>query len=154
MHRLEDPVDAGITADGLVLGIDEDDLEVLVGGVLVDPVGVEHAQVGAAASDTLLSGGTERALVLELVHTMVGGLSVGGTLGDGLFAVTAANTDTVDNVTLLGLVPETASLIGARRTGGAVDDVQRTVLPASDAEQEAEDIWWRNALEMVILVGS
>lgn len=141
MHRLDDPVDAGITADGLVLGIDEDDLEVLVGGVLVDPVGVEHAQVGAAASDTLLSGGAERALVLELVHTMVGGLSVGGTLGDGLFAVTAANTDTVDNVTLLGLVPETASLIGARRTGRAVDDVQRTVLPASDAEQEAEDIW-------------
>ena len=70
-----DPVDARIAADGLVLGVDADDLVVLVGRVLVDPVGVEHAQVGAAAADTLLSGGLERALVLELVDTLVGRLS-------------------------------------------------------------------------------
>lgn len=37
---LDDPVDASITADGLVLGIDEDDLKVLVGGILIDPVRV------------------------------------------------------------------------------------------------------------------
>jgi hypothetical protein len=35
---LGNPVDAGVAADSLVLGIDEDDLEVLVGGILVDPV--------------------------------------------------------------------------------------------------------------------
>lgn len=64
-----DPVDAGITADGLVLGVNEDDLEVLVGGVLVDPVGVQDTQVSAAAANTLLSGGTEGTLVLELVDT-------------------------------------------------------------------------------------
>lgn len=28
---VDDPVDAGVAADGLVLGVDEDDLEVLVG---------------------------------------------------------------------------------------------------------------------------
>ncbi len=38
VNWLNDPVDAGITTDGLVLGIDEYDLEVLVGRVLVDPV--------------------------------------------------------------------------------------------------------------------
>lgn len=75
MHSVGDPVDAGITADGLVLRIDEDDLEVLVGRVLVDPVGVEDTQIGAASADTLLGGSTERALVLELVHTVVGGLA-------------------------------------------------------------------------------
>lgn len=74
---VDDPVDAGIQADGLVLGVDEDDLVVLVGGVLVDPVRVENAQVGAAAADTLLGGGLERSLVLELVHTLVGGLACG-----------------------------------------------------------------------------
>jgi hypothetical protein len=58
-----------------VAGVDQDDLEVLVGGVLVDPVRVEDAQVGAAAADTLLSGGLEGALVLELVDTLVGGLA-------------------------------------------------------------------------------
>lgn len=72
---VDDPVDAGIAADGLVLGVDKDDLVVLVGRVLVDPVGVEDAQVGGAAADTLLSGGLEGALVLELVHTLVGGLA-------------------------------------------------------------------------------
>lgn len=71
----DDPVDARVLADGLVLGVDKDDLVVLVGRVLVDPVRVENAQVGAAAADTLLGGGLEGALVLELVHTMVGGLA-------------------------------------------------------------------------------
>lgn len=75
VDRVDDPVDAGINADSLVLGVDHDDLVVLVGRVLVDPVGVEDAQVGAAAADTLLSGGLEGALVLELVHTHVGRLA-------------------------------------------------------------------------------
>ena len=75
MNGLCDPVDARVTADGLVLGVDEDDLEVLVGRVLVDPVRVENAEVGAPAADALFGGGFERALVLELVHTLVGGLA-------------------------------------------------------------------------------
>lgn len=74
MDGVADPVDASIGADGLVLGVDEDDLVVLVGRVLVDPVGVEDTQVGAAAADTLLSGALEGALVLQLVDTLVGGL--------------------------------------------------------------------------------
>lgn len=72
---VDDPVDAGVDADRLVLGVDEDDLEVLVGRVLVDPVRVEDAQVGAPAADTGLGGRPQRALVLELVDTLVGGLA-------------------------------------------------------------------------------
>jgi hypothetical protein len=72
---VDDPVDAGIAADSLVLGVDEDDFVVLVGRVLVDPVRVEHTQVGAAATDTLLSSRLERTLVLELVDTLVGRLA-------------------------------------------------------------------------------
>jgi hypothetical protein len=121
---VDDPVDAGVAADGLVHGVDQDDLVVLVGAVLVDPVAVEDAQVGAAAADTLLGGGLEGALVLELVHTLVGGLAVGGALGDGPLAATAADAHAVDDVALLGLVAQAAGLIGARGAGGAVDDVQ------------------------------
>jgi hypothetical protein len=72
---LDDPVDARVAANGLVLGVDADDLVVLVGRVLVDPVRVEDAEVGAAAADTLLSSGLERALVLQLVDTLVGRLA-------------------------------------------------------------------------------
>ncbi|KAL2282014.1 hypothetical protein FJTKL_11098 [Diaporthe vaccinii] len=132
---VDDPVDARVDADGLVLGVNEDDLVVLVGGVLVDPVRVQDAQVGAATADTLLGGGLEGALVLELVHSLVGGLAyseeearrrrtVGGTLGDGSLAATAADADTVDDIALLGLVTEAASLVGARGARGAVDDIQ------------------------------
>ena len=78
VHRLDDPVDTGIAADGLVGGVDEDDFVVLVGRVLVDPVGVEDTEVSAAAADTLLGSGLEGALVLELVHTLVGGLAYSG----------------------------------------------------------------------------
>jgi len=52
---VDDPVDASITTDGLMLRVDENDLEVLVGGVLVNPVRVQDAQVGATTSDTLFS---------------------------------------------------------------------------------------------------
>jgi hypothetical protein len=157
---LDDPVDAGITADGLVLGVDENDLVVLVGRVLVDPVRVKDAQVGAAAADTLFSGGLEGTLILELVDTLVGGLAcdllvsrtrvqllkvnrtIGGTprrqllakhspsycevnvLGSGPLATSTADADTIDNVTLLGLVSEAASLVGTRWAAGAVDNLQ------------------------------
>lgn len=125
---VDDPVDAGVDADGLVLGVNKDDLKVLVGRVLVDPVGVEDAQVGAAAADTLLGGGAEGALVLELVDTLVGGLAVSSTLASRLLAATTADTDAVDDVALLGLVAEAAGLVGAGGTAGTVDDVQLTKL--------------------------
>ena len=45
-------------------GIDEDDFVVLHGGVLVDPVRVEDAEVGVLASDLLLGDGLKVALEL------------------------------------------------------------------------------------------
>jgi len=123
-----DPVDAGVAADGFVVGVDKDDLVVLVGRILVDPVGVENAQVGATAANTLLSGGTERALVLELVHTLVGGLAIGGALGNRPLAATTADTHAVDDIALLGLVAKAAGLVRAAGPRGTVDDVQLTVL--------------------------
>lgn len=38
VNRVDDPVDSGILADGLVLRIDKDDFEILIGRILVDPV--------------------------------------------------------------------------------------------------------------------
>lgn len=67
-------------------------------------------------------------------------LSVGGTLGSRLLASSTADTDTVDHVTLLSLVPETAGLVGARRTRSTVDDIERAEFPAADTEKEAEDV--------------
>ena len=51
-------------------------------------------------------------------------LTEGCAFGDRLLATTSPHTHTVDNVALLGLVPETAGLVRTRRAGCAVDDVE------------------------------
>jgi hypothetical protein len=53
------------------------------------------------------------------------------TLWNGLFAITPTNTNSVDEITLLGLVSQTTSLVGTRRTGCTVYNVQLTIFPAS-----------------------
>lgn len=131
VHRLGDPVDAGIAADSLVLRVHTDHLEVLVDTVLVHPVRVQDTEVRHLAANTLLSKGTERALGLQVVHTLTNGLTVSSTLRNVLLAVTAADTHTVDNVALLGLVAKAASLVRARGARGAVHHVQLAVLPAT-----------------------
>ena len=67
----------------------------------------------------------------ELIDTLVGGFAVSSTLGHRSLAVSSSDADSVNDVALLGLVPESASLIRARRAGASVDDIQLSVLPAS-----------------------
>ena len=54
MHWLDDPIYPGIPADGLMLGIHQNDLEVFICRVLIDPVRIQNPEVGAASADTLL----------------------------------------------------------------------------------------------------
>jgi hypothetical protein len=155
---LDDPVDAGIAADGLVLWVNENNLVVLVCGILVDPVGVEDTEVGATAADTFFGSGAEGALVLELVHTLVGGLAyltdfslattpldapetyercirtISSTLWHWSLAATTANAHAVDDIALFGLVSETAGLVWSGWTGSTMDDVKLSELPAADTE--------------------
>lgn len=51
---LADPVDLGVTSDGIVIGINENDLKVLVGRILGHPVRVEDAETTETASNTFL----------------------------------------------------------------------------------------------------
>jgi len=71
VNRVDDPVDASITTNGLVLRIDQDDLVVFVGRVLVDPVRVQDSQVRTTTAYTLLGSRFERSLVFKLVDTLV-----------------------------------------------------------------------------------
>lgn len=135
-----DPLKTGVLADGGAHGIDKDDLEVLVGGILVDPVRVENTEVAALATNTLLSEGTEVADGLELVDTVVLGLAVHDTLGGLALAATAADSNAVDNDALLGLVAEAVGLLRAGRANQLLDLLLVAVLPGANAEQEAHHI--------------
>lgn len=119
------------------------------------PTRYAHTEVAAATADTLLGGRLETTLVLEVVDTLADGLAVGGTLGGRLFAVTAADTDAVHDVALLGLVSEAAGLVGARGARRAVDDRELAVLPAADARDELENVRLLLGVELgEVLVGA
>ena len=77
VHRVNDPIDTGVAPDGFVLGVNEDDFVVLVRAILVDPVRVQDAQIGAASAYTLFCCRLQRALVLELVDSLVCRFSFG-----------------------------------------------------------------------------
>jgi len=123
VHRLGDPVDPRIAANGLVIGVNEDDLVILVDTILVNPIRVQYSKVTATPADTLLRDAPQSSLGFEVVHTLTDRFTIGGTLRNVLFAVTPANADTVDNVSLLGLVPQPAGLVWARWARGPVDNV-------------------------------
>ena len=135
VHWFNDPVDTRITTNSFVLGVDKDNFEILVGRVLIDPVGVENSEIGTTTTDTLLGSRLERTLVLELVHTLVGGFACGielvsclsslplvaprtvcSTLWHWLLAASPTNTHTVDDITLLGLITQTAGFVWTRWT--------------------------------------
>lgn len=102
-HRGDDPVDAGVAADSFVLGVDKDDLVVLVRGILADPVRVEDTETAALLAGTFLGLGTEGALELELGNTTSHGFTVADTLANLTLAATTLDADAVDHVALLGL---------------------------------------------------
>jgi len=138
--RGDDPVDAGVVADGLVLDVDHDDLVVLVGGVLADPVRVEDTERAALASGAFLGLGAKGALELELLDTLSHGLTVADTLGDRALAATTLDAHAVDGVTLLGLVAKAAGLVWAGWARSTVDRRQLAEVPGANPEKETQDV--------------
>lgn len=144
VDRIDDPVDTRVAADGLVLRVDEDDFEVFVRAVLVDPVAVEDTEIGAALANTGFGGRFEGALVLELVDTLIRWLAcstssvivhkaskdrncmhtVCSTLWHRPLPPSSPHTHAVDDIALLGLPSQTLGLVWARRFRSTVDDVQ------------------------------
>lgn len=104
VDRVGDPVDSGVTADSLVVRVDKNDFVIFVDTILVDPVRVQDAKIAASSSNTLLSNRSKTTLEFEVVNTLADGFTVGCTLGDGFLAVTTADTNTVNDISLLSLV--------------------------------------------------
>lgn len=55
-------------------------------------------------------------------------LTISSTLWHWSLATTTSDTDTVDDIALLGLVAQATSLVGSRGSRGAVDDFQLSEL--------------------------
>ncbi|EPY42036.1 large subunit ribosomal protein L15e [Angomonas deanei] len=140
VDRVDDPVDLGVTADGLEHGVDGDHLVPLEGGIHVHPVGVEDAQVTEALAEAGLRDGAVVLLQLHAEDTTGLGLTVGDTLVGRAFATTTANAHTEDAVTLLGLVAQHACLLGARGAAQTDNGVLVAELPRANTLNEAHHI--------------
>ena len=137
---VDDPVDGGIVADGGVVRIDEDDFVVLVGGILVDPVAVENTEVTADTANTAFGNGAEVASVLQLVDTLVLGLTVDNTLRIRSLASTTTDSNTVNNVTLLSLHAQSASLVGTSGVSDTADLGELTIFPSTNTKEVTHGI--------------
>jgi len=59
-----------------VLRIDEDNLEILVRCILIDPVRIQNTQIGTLPPHSLFCRNPQTLLVLELVDTLIRGLAI------------------------------------------------------------------------------
>ena len=117
-----DPVSLGVPPDGGMGDVHHDDLEIFVGGVLADPVGVQDSETLKSTTHSLLGDGLEVPLRLLLLdRTGALGLTIGTSLGDGALPASTPHGDPVDDKALLGLVAETAGLVGSGWPGSTVD---------------------------------
>lgn len=155
VNWVDDPVVSSVSSDGVVRWVHQDDFVVLVGGVLVDPVRVQHSQVGSSSTNSLFGGNSQRLLVLQLLNTLVGWLTVSSTLWNRSLSATSSDSDTEDDETLLSLVAQSSSLVWSRWSSDSVDDVLLSVFPTSDSQQESSDIGLLLSLQFFqVLVGT
>ena len=140
VHWVDNPVVSGISSNSLVRWVDQDHLVVLVGGVLVDPVRVQNSQVGSTTTNSLFGGGSQRSLVLQVLNTLVGWLTISSTLWNWSLSTTSSNSDSVDDESLLSLVTQSSSLVWSGRSRSSVDDVLLSQFPASDTVEETHHI--------------
>merc|ERR550532_2427237 len=121
--------------------IHHNDLEVLVGGVLTDPVGIKDPETFQSTTHTLLGYGLEVSLGLLLFNsTRALGLTIGTTLCHGPLSASTSHGDTVDDEPLLGLVTQSASFVGSGGTRSSVNLGKLAILPAPDSEEIPHDV--------------
>lgn len=114
LYRGTDPIDPRISADGLVRGVHHNDLKELIGGILIDPIGVEYSQIPTSPPSPLLGLGPQRSLPLQLIDPLGGWLPIHNPLGIGSLPPSPSHSHPIDHKALLGLVPQPPGLIGTR----------------------------------------
>merc|ERR1719378_38483 len=137
---LADPVDPWISSDRFVHWINHDHFVIQISGILTDPVRVQHSESTSQSSCSLLSFRSSSTLELDLVDTFTFWLTISCTLGDGLLTSTTSQSNSVDDVTLLGSVSQSSCFVRACGSRSTMDGSEMAELPASDSEQESEQI--------------
>ena len=140
LNRSADPVDLGVSSDGLVGGVHQNDFEEFEGGILADPVRVEDSQVANSSSDSFFSDGSKRSGELQADDSLILGLSADDTLGDGSLSASSSDSNSVDNIALLSLVAELSGLLGSGGSSASVHGRELSVFPGSHSEYKSHQV--------------
>jgi len=119
--RITDPVDLRITTDGRMRRIYHDNFKELEGTILSDRIRVENTKVHATGSSTHLSNGTKVVRAGHAEDPFVTGLTPDNSTMCRTSTTTTTYADTIDNITLLGLVTEHTCLVRTSRTSSTVN---------------------------------
>merc|ERR1740121_1250022 len=139
-HRLADPIDAGVVTNSLVEGIDQNNLEPLVPCVLSHPIRVQDTEASQLAACSLLRDTAQVTLALVLVDTLVARLAIHDSLRCTNFSITSLDADSVDDIPLLGFVPNPPSLVGPCGLRAPMDGRKLAELPISHPSEKPENI--------------
>merc|ERR1719495_2938046 len=135
------PVDLRIPGDGVVVDVNHDDLEILVCRVLTHPVRVQNTETLKATANTFLGKILQVPLRLLLIDRSRSlGFTIRTSLGNRPLPSTSPHGNPIDNISLLGLVSQSAGLVRARGTGSTVDLGELPVLPATNPQQVTHDV--------------
>ena len=140
VHRIAQPVDARVGADGFVVGIDTNNLVVFVHTILCHIVRVQNSQAAACTPNSLFRLAAMVASPLVLVDATVTWLAIVYTLRQWLLAGPTLHTNAVDYEALFCLVAEVTSFVWPSRLGGSVNHGELAVLPRSHAHEKANSV--------------
>merc|ERR1719402_1826928 len=141
LHSSTHPVDLRIPRDGVMVNVNHDDLEILVGRILTHPVRVHNTQTLEAASNTFLGKILQVPLRLLLIDRSRSlGFTIRTSLGYRPLPSTSPHGNPIDNISLLGLVSQPTGLVRARGTGSTMDLGQLSVLPATNPQQVTHNV--------------
>ncbi len=126
-----DPVDSGVSSNGLMVRVNENDFVEFEGSVLSNPVRVEDSQVAALSSDSLFGHSSVRSGWFQLIDTLIDGFTVNDSLGNGLLSTTSSDSNSIDDISLLGFITELSCLVDSAGSVTFVDDGELSVFPGS-----------------------
>ena len=135
-----DPVDSWVSSDGVMVWINNDDLEEFGDSILSNPVGVEDSHVLASSSDFLFSDVSVGSSFLLLSDTEMDWFTINDTLVDSSLSSSSSDSDSVDDVSLLLFESKSSGLVESRWSSDSVDDSELSVLPASDSKHESDNV--------------
>lgn len=140
VHRVADPIDSWILANGLVCSINQDNLKIFVSRILIKPVGIEDLETTQFPPSTLLCNRTLAALKFQLCDPLVCGFTIHNTFRNRPFSPTTPYTYSVDHIALFGLVAQATGLIWASGVSDPHDGRVLAVLPTPHPLQKPHDI--------------